>query len=86
MKFSDASSPITVRYGMDAGSPSDWNQNYAPCFSSVSNGSHTFMVQAKDGVGNISELVKRNFIVDVANPTNQITQSPTPTPTTQATQ
>lgn len=79
MKFSDVTAPIQVRYGLDAQAPSDWNQNYAPCYSSVSNGAHTFRVSAKDGAGNISELVKRNFIVQVADPANQITQSPTPT-------
>ncbi len=79
MKFSDASTPIMVRYGMDAQAPSDWSQNYAPCYTSVSNGAHMFMVQAKDAAGNATEYIKRSFIVQIANPSNQITLTPTPT-------
>jgi hypothetical protein len=83
MKYSDATSPISVRYAFDSDSLGDWSQNYAPCYQNVSNGSHSFSVQAKDGLGNMTGTTKRTFTVQVVSPTPQ---SQTPTPTSQVTQ
>lgn len=57
---------ITVRTQFDSGSWTDWSTNVSPCYNNVSNGSHTFSVQAKDAVGNISTTVTRTFTVAAA--------------------
>ncbi len=81
MKYSDASSPIMVRYAFDSDTLGDWNQNYAPCYQNVANGSHSFSVQAKDAKGNQSSTIKRTFTVQVSLPTSVPIASQTPVTT-----
>lgn len=61
----NVSTGITVRYSFDNSGVSEWNQNYSPCYSNVSNGFHFFVVQARDAAGNTSGFVSRNFTVQV---------------------
>ena len=58
---------ISVRYSFDNSGPSEWGQNYAPCYQNVSNGFHVFVVQGKDSAGNETGHISRNFTVSVAN-------------------
>jgi hypothetical protein len=72
-------SGIMVRYSFDGSGVSDWNTNYAPCYQNVSNGSHTYTLQAKDAAGNMTGTVSKSFIVNVPVPTVAV---PTSAPTT----
>lgn len=77
MKINDNSGgAVWVRYSFDNSGPSDWNQNFAPCYNNVPNGFHFFVVQAKDAAGNLSGTLSRNFTVNVPVP-NTITPMPT---------
>lgn len=58
---------ISVRYSFDASGPSEWGQNYAPCYQNVANGFHVFVVQGRDSAGNETGHITRNFTVQVAN-------------------
>lgn len=65
MKLVDNSGgQIWVRYSFDNSGPSDWTQNYAPCYNSVGNGFHFFIVQGKDESNNVTNFVSRNFTVN----------------------
>ncbi len=58
---------ISVRYSFDNSGPSEWGQNYAPCYQGVGNGFHVFVVQGRDAAGNETGHVSRNFNVSVSN-------------------
>lgn len=58
---------ISVRYSFDTSGPSEWGQNYAPCYQNVANGFHVFVVQGRDSAGNETGHITRNFTVQVAN-------------------
>lgn len=76
MRYSDATNPIMVRYAFDSDSLGNWSQDYAPCYQNVPNGSHSFSVQAKDGVGNMTSISKRTFTVQVVAETPVLTVTP----------
>ncbi len=60
-----SSSPnLFVQYQFDS-VWSGWTNNMSPCFQNLVNGTHTFAIEAKDQVGNISSLVTRTFTVQV---------------------
>lgn len=65
MKLVDNSGgQIWVRYSFDNSGPSEWTQNYAPCYNSIEDGFHFFIVQGKDESNNITNFVSRNFTVN----------------------
>lgn len=77
MKINDNSGKLVwIRYSFDSG-PGEWNQNFAPCYYNVSNGWHTFVVQAKDDAGNTVTAHSRYFKVDVPTIPNTISPMPT---------
>lgn len=57
---STGSTDILIRYNLDNSGWSEWKKEYAPCFSNVPYGNHTFMLEAKDGPGNVGG-VNRSF-------------------------
>lgn len=52
-----------VRVMFDSNTWGNWSTNYSPCYSNLSNTSHTFSAQAKDDAGNLSAVVTRTFTV-----------------------
>lgn len=58
-------SHIYVQYQFDGGGWSGWSNNYVACYYNVTNGQHTFEIQAKDDAGNISTTTTRTFTVAV---------------------
>ena len=61
---------LMVRYSFDNSGFSDWKQDFAPCYQNVSDGAHTFVVQARDGAGNMTGNMTKSFTVQtqVASP------------------
>jgi len=85
MKLVDNVSPNTlyVRYGLDTDDLGEWKTDFAPCYSSISNGSHIFKVQGKDSAGNETAVTSRSFTInaDGVTPTNTVIPTFTLTPT-----
>ncbi len=54
---------ILTQHTFDGTPWTNWEANYSPCFSNVSDGSHTFSVRAKDEAGNTSATITRTFTV-----------------------
>lgn len=57
------SSSLQVRVKFDSNTWGGYSNNFSPCYSGISNGSHTFSVQAKDAAGNESSVITRTFTV-----------------------
>lgn len=55
---------LQVRYSFDTPSWGEWTTNVAPCYQNVSNDTHVFRVQARDGAGNMSSPILRTFTVN----------------------
>jgi len=55
---------LQVRYSFDTPSWGKWTTNVAPCYQNVSNDTHVFRVQARDGAGNTSSPISRTFTVN----------------------
>lgn len=58
-------------YDLDDSTPDTWTSSTTKTFYGLSNGSHTFYVQAKDNDGDLSTIASRSFIVDVATHESQ---------------
>lgn len=54
---------LTTRARMDTNQWSIWMQTFSYCFQNLGVGAHTFSVQIRDLAGNVSQEVKRTFIV-----------------------
>ncbi len=71
---------LVYSYKMDEGSWSDWTAEVCRQFTNLSEGLHTFMVKAKDSVGNEdASPAVRYFYVDLTSPTiseGSVTASP----------
>ena len=52
-------------YDLDDSTPDTWTSSTTKTFSSLSNGSHTFYVKAKDDDGDYSEIISRFFTVSI---------------------
>ena len=52
-------------YDLDDSTPDTWTTYTTKTFYNLSNGSHTFYVQAKDNDGDLSPIISRSFIVDI---------------------
>jgi len=52
-------------YDLDDSTPDTWTTSTTKTFYSISNGSHTFYVKAKDNDGDLSTIASRSFIVNV---------------------
>lgn len=59
-------SDIQARYRFDSPTWSEWGSEFAPCYSNIANGSHTFSIQARDKAGNVKEET-RIFTVNKTN-------------------
>ena len=62
---------------LDSGALSAYSNNTSVTYSGLTNGSHTFTVQARDNAGNVGMAVVRTFTVDTVAPTATITSGPT---------
>jgi len=52
-------------YDLDDSTPDTWTSSTTKTFYSLSNGSHTFYVKAKDNDGDYSVIASRSFVVDL---------------------
>jgi hypothetical protein len=59
---------VMYYYGLDANPPTQMQQNTSKSFTSLTEGSHTFYLQAEDNDGGKSQIVTWQFSVDINNP------------------
>jgi hypothetical protein len=69
----DATPPdqLYFRWRLDGGDWSDWTRDTSVDLTGLSDGEHTFEVQARDLAGNESQIARREFVLDMTPPVLQ---------------
>jgi hypothetical protein len=75
LTFTAGGDATSVQCWIDGGTPEDCDSPYTP--APLSDGRHTFHVQASDALGNASPVADLDFTVDTVRPAVTVTSGPT---------